>query len=157
MSPPILYFPIFKAIKVATHIYIWPHLTMKWPLCWCDTGDDLTDKGDRVDPGVRLITWHTSEVKQPFGNFYRELTNMFRYCHFLRFGKQLFKLRSDRRVTLELGQYPLWYPSSDNEVATHQQLIKWHLCVWSVRSDPADRQHVRVNFEDLFRCILQLI
>ena len=111
---------------------------MKWPLCWCDTGDDLTDKGDRVDPGVRLITWHIAPLRwnNPLAEkfFCRESTNMFRYCHFLRFGKQLFKLRSDRRVTLELGQYPLWYPSSDNEVATHQQqkqLIKWHLCVVS--------------------------
>ena len=35
---------------------IWPWSDLN---AGCDTGDDLTDKGDRVDPGVRLITWHT--------------------------------------------------------------------------------------------------
>ena len=39
---------------------IWPWSDLN---TGCDTGDDLTDKGDRVDPGVRLITWHTAPLR----------------------------------------------------------------------------------------------
>ena len=39
---------------------IWPWSDLN---AGCDTGDDLTDKGDRVDPGVRLITWHIAPLR----------------------------------------------------------------------------------------------